>query len=1037
MLPGASGKLANVNLTSRLLLSVKVGPFAWSAGQLVDSFSEDRLTLDLYPQGRDGRALSGQGVGASLSMMVTVDHYNTAHIKLFSRFALVDRSGLDASVRTKRMVTKATGNDADFFNAYSNVERHTYAKRKPLPTPELGGGEGQGEVHVDAYADFDDGDRRDFFPEDWDDLEGFGVTSPLSGVKSPGTVKDNWKDIGGDELAGICWTHGANGMVLFHSDPLDSKFSLGINRGAVWSEPMSLLTLGVTKVPFELIDKTTKCAYQLAHSTTQLPGVFKLTQLVTLMPCYCIVNCLDEHIELRQVGALAVETSKEIADINRLLFPTGPIDHSPSRKKCSVAAQSSAGWHRHDLSRGTAVQLRCDSSAWSLGTVDLNEIGTTVLLVPKKRTPPSTGEVQAVSSPKGKYDTAPLHPVEDALVLHVEVRFADPSDHSYVNIVVWAPVSDKDGCCHKAALSIRNDTMYPIIIQQTGTESIAKERRADPSRFTFKVPPGTWKPFGWADQSYGSSVTVTVESPSPSSSPSRMGWGTGSPQSPSRMRPSRCAIDILKIGQSAILNLHGNDNDGDDGHQGWRNESEGDSIDLTITAVSGGQVLHVTSNTMHTSHHGGRGSPSPSLSIGDRGGKERERDADINPHRDFTLALSLKSFGVSLIAERPVRREFMSLYLDGIDGRMVCEQKVLDPTDGRKSGRGKENDSSYVQKIGSVFTSYELEVNDMQIDNYSETAVFPVLMHSFSASHRERKKAARRRKRAMRKTIADGPQSSKGEEGWGQVQSSKAKSEKEGEGGVEDIPFIALSIVQERSKGTITPIFKYVALRILEIKLAVDSSTLQLYFCDLHSDLRGVSREQAQAGDIPVEWMHSFNQQMVTSGYSTRDQSEDHRNAMLLHSGNDYSLNNSIGRLVDLSKTQKAAQEGKMYFETLIIHPIKLRLSFLPTPFPRSKHEDILSAEEYRGFKIVRAIAQVDELVVKISCFQLTDAMDSLATLGSRVLAKTLRDLQSHLMQIVGRVFGSLEFIGKPAGLYRNVGEGVKEFFYEVRRLFI
>ena len=75
-------------------------------------------------------------------------------------------------------------------------------------------------------------------------------------------------------------------------------------------------------------------------------------------------------------------------------------------------------------------------------------------------------------------------------------------------------------------------------------------------------------------------------------------------------------------------------------------------------------------------------------------------------------------------------------------------------------------------------------------------------------------------------------------------------------------------------------------------------------------------------------------------------------------------------------------------------------------------------------------------MVVKISCFTLTDTMDSLATLGSRVLSKTLRDLQSHLVQIVGRVFGSLEFIGKPAGLYRNVGEGVKEFFYEVRTLF-
>ena len=29
-------------------------------------------------------------------------------------------------------------------------------------------------------------------------------------------------------------------------------------------------------------------------------------------------------------------------------------------------------------------------------------------------------------------------------------------------------------------------------------------------------------------------------------------------------------------------------------------------------------------------------------------------------------------------------------------------------------------------------------------------------------------------------------------------------------------------------------------------------------------------------------------------------------------------------------------------------------------------------------------------------------------------------------------MLGSLEVIGKPAGLYRNIGEGVKEFFYEV-----
>jgi hypothetical protein len=122
----------------------------------------------------------------------------------------------------------------------------------------------------------------------------------------------------------------------------------------------------------------------------------------------------------------------------------------------------------------------------------------------------------------------------------------------------------------------------------------------------------------------------------------------------------------------------------------------------------------------------------------------------------------------------------------------------------------------------------------MQIDNYSETAIFPVLMHSYNASQRERKKIARRRKRAIR--LRKGSLDSEDSVG---LPSSSSKNK---EDGVEDYPFLTLSVVQELSPGSITPIFKYVAVRILEIKLAVDSSTLQLYFCDLHGDLSGESR---------------------------------------------------------------------------------------------------------------------------------------------------------------------------------------------------
>ena len=955
-----------MNLTSRLLLSVQVGDFAWSAGQLVDAFSEERGTLDLYPQGTDGRALSGQGVGASLSTMVTLDEYQTAHIKIFSRFALADRSGLDVSVRTRRRSSKGTG-DGDFFNSYSTVERHTFAKRRPVICEEGGRAE-----KVDAYADFDDGDRRSFFSDEWDPLGSQGLLSPRYAL-APSLETPNVSN----GLAGASWSHGAHGLVLFHSDPQDSKFSLGVNRGGVWSEPMSLLTLGASKVPFELIDKNTQCAYQLAHSTSQLPGAFKATQLVTVMPCYCVVNCLDEHIELRQVGALASDVNKEMADLNKLLFPgSDAADLTPSRKKCSVAAKSSAGWHRHDLSKGTAVQVRCDSSAWSLGTVDLNQIGTTVLLVPKKRlyppTSPSTG---------GAYAAAEPHSVEDGIVLHVEVRFADPTDNSYVNIVVWAPSPDKDGCCHKAALSVRNDTVFPIIITQTGTDRIARKRRADPSRFSLQVPSGAWKPFGWADPEYGTSVTVTLVLPPSSYSSHRRYEGSGSDSpypSHHSHEPVTCEIDILKIGQSATMHLS-------DTYSPHSRDSLGDIIDLTVTAVAGGQVLHVTTNTLHNSTHTDRRSPSPRLSITDDKGLG-PRDA---PQRDFTLVLSLKSVGVSLIAERPVRREFLSVYLDGIEGRMVCKhvplgegtekkgqnsqkgQKGRDGRDGRDGtsdrliwdkSEGEAGDERVQQKAGSVFTSYELELNDMQIDNYSETAVFPVLLHSFSASHRERKKAARRRKRAIRRTTSQGQgQGSSRRDG---LTSSKSLFEEDPEaeagGGVEDFPFLALSVILERSKGSDTPIFKYVAVRLLEIKLAVDSSTLQLYFCDLHADLRGESREEALAGEMPMEWARQFNQQMVVAGYRPRERVERGKEeGGGTRNKNDFRLNNSIGQLVDLPKTLRAAQEGKMYFETLIIHPMKLRLSFLPTPFPRSKHEDILSAEEYRGFKIVRAIAQV------------------------------------------------------------------------------
>ena len=1109
-------KLSCVNLTSHLLLSLQLNGFAWSAGILVDCFSEQRHTLDLFPLGTGtggggGRALVPMSVGLSLSMTVAVDMHRTAQIKIFSRFALIDRTGLDLSVRTRRQSKKGGSgggdNESDFFKQYSTVERHTYAKKRPLPhlssmRDATRGGGRDGSVLSERRTERDtDTDCREYFPSDWDD-GGWGDLnadvdvshSKLDPSRNTGHVpfmsrqseqagavwgrsdgegghhdgdRDGGSDgdagRGGDAgLAGECWSHGAHGLCIFHSDPQDNKFSVGINKGAVWSEPKSLLALGASKVPFELIDKTAKCAYQLAHKTTQLPGVFKATQLVSIMPCFCVVNCLSEFIELRQVGPLSTGPSGgEGGELTNLFFPTAPIDLSPSRKKCMVEAQSCIGWHRYDITKGTSVQFRCESSAWSIGTVNLNEIGSTELLVPRKRSAPSF-------YPKGNENgngDSPLHlqtryaadarigvddgveVEEEAMVLHVEVRFSDPSDHSYVNIVLWAPTPDQAGHCHRSSLSIRNDTQYPITVTQVGTDVIASKCKADPARFTVRISPGMWKPFGWADRSHGSKVWVTVDPPAVRDGREHMAGMQPSFRDRERERGGDrgrdrtvgCEIDILKIGQSAKIFLSSDGRDERNGEDGM-GMGGGEVISLDVLAGAGGQILHLSMRQGVASRRSisiSSSSMDDSANTHTRSHKrDKDKDKDkeallitspyLNAQRDFTLLLNLKSVGVSLIAERPVRREFLSLYLDGIDARMVQKlyPKGVPSRGGMGSTGGGGGEGAHpINRLPSVITSYALQVADMQVDNYSETAIFPVLVHSFSASHRERKKAARRRKRAIRKIGIShrgrgrGRSSGRGV-GAGSGRGSAAGKEGDGEEGVDDIPFFAMCIVQEQTQGSAAPIFKYVAVRLLEVKVAVDSSTLLLYFCDLHGDLGGETREQALASDLPQQWLEDFNHSMVSPGYSRvyGDMGDD-----------------DAGQLVDIAKTAKTAQEGKMYFEALIIHPIKLRLSFLPTPFPRSRHEDILSGEEFRGFKLVTAIAQVDDLVVKISCFHTEETMESGATLGSRIVANVLRDLQNHLVAIVGRVFGSLEFIGKPAGLYRNVGEGVKQFFYEVK----
>ena len=72
------------------------------------------------------------------------------------------------------------------------------------------------------------------------------------------------------------------------------------------------------------------------------------------------------------------------------------------------------------------------------------------------------------------------------------------------------------------------------------------------------------------------------------------------------------------------------------------------------------------------------------------------------PYR-YAISLHIAAIGASLILERPIRREFLSIYIDNFSG---------------------------VTAVAGTTSSVEVKIDDLQVDNYSETALYPVMIHS-------------------------------------------------------------------------------------------------------------------------------------------------------------------------------------------------------------------------------------------------------------------------------------------------------------------
>lgn len=365
-------------------------------------------------------------------------------------------------------------------------------------------------------------------------------------------------------------------------------------------------------------------------------------------------------------------------------------------------------------SKDCRVRLRTASTDWSLGTADLNEIGTTVLLLPRK---------QYTNTTAG--DSGGL------FVAHVEAKLSEPEEFSYVTIVVWCAeesiqsvtalndVSYRKEVNHNSvvtsALSVQNLTNIPITLLQAGIDF--ENLGLETERFELAVQPDSWRSFGWADPSVGQVLRVAVGA------------------SVNTANTTHVLVDMSRVGNRVEL----------EDPQFF----SGLKIELCVLASSCGKVLRAkqisdTWRSTGSSKSDDHTTPTTlAYSAEDTYAHQTEDESSGNASI-LLLQIHLTSLGISLVADRPVRREFVSLYLDGLEVRL-SQQSVRTLEAGAKGTAIYDGTSSYLN----------VKVIDAQIDNYCETALFPVLLHTFT--EKERKKLAKRAMKSRREgTIGTG-----------------------------------------------------------------------------------------------------------------------------------------------------------------------------------------------------------------------------------------------------------------------------------------
>jgi SHR-binding domain of vacuolar-sorting associated protein 13 len=116
---------------------------------------------------------------------------------------------------------------------------------------------------------------------------------------------------------------------------------------------VSLQVVSASKRAFQIVHKESGRAEQLSYSVSPLPGLYSRTKLVTIMPQFVILNCLEEPLEVRQQLVSPADGSSSSAG-HHLKAPQDESKYDVLR----IEPFEHRAWHKTDHRGTTKVHIR-------------------------------------------------------------------------------------------------------------------------------------------------------------------------------------------------------------------------------------------------------------------------------------------------------------------------------------------------------------------------------------------------------------------------------------------------------------------------------------------------------------------------------------------------------------------------------------------------------------------------------------------------------------------------------------------------------